>query len=141
MRPAPARPAPPAGGLLADLAAVLRSMWQRTPPQSMAMALHAFATLTFTPHELLDAAAEHMALHLPHYTPQAAAVVAWSFGRLGVHPCRGLPEGGPCTPVSAAAAAPALPCWWNAAQHIPHAAGPLIALPRCPTLLRRTARP
>ena len=38
----------------------------------MAMVLHAYASLSFTPHELLDAAAEHMALHLPEYDAQAS---------------------------------------------------------------------
>lgn len=113
-----------AGGLLSDLATVLRSMWQRMPPQvggtlqgrlnytstqpscacpsfahapnrdplaachmplisdtaclpvalqSMAMVLRSYAALNFTPHELLDAAAEHMAMNLPQYSTQARA--------------------------------------------------------------------
>ena len=54
------------------------------PPQSMAMVLHSYASLNFTPHELLDAAAEHMALNLPHYSTQARAgrVAAGWCGRM-----------------------------------------------------------
>ncbi|KAL4430985.1 hypothetical protein ABPG75_006241 [Micractinium tetrahymenae] len=86
------------GALLADLAGVLRSMWERLPPQSAAMVLHSYASQQFTPHELLDAAAEHLAAHLAGYEPQSVAMAMWSFGKLGVHPGRGLPAGGLCTP-------------------------------------------
>lgn len=105
---------PHAGALLADLATVLRSTWQRMPPQvgicfvwravgrairlpacllcdphlsthnyatpppsaarmqSMSMVLHSFALQRFTPHELLDVAAEHLAEHMPEYSPQVS---------------------------------------------------------------------
>lgn len=64
------------------------------------MALHSFAVQGYTPHELLDVAADHLAERLPQYTPQSVANILWALGRLGVHPGRGLPGGGPCTPVS-----------------------------------------
>ena len=79
----------------------------------MAMALHSFAVQGFTPHELLDVAAEHLAGRLPRYNPQSVANILWALGRLGVHPGRGLPDGGPCTPVSAGrgrACSRLLPC-------------------------------
>lgn len=66
----------------------------------MAMALHSYAQQQYTPHELLDVAAEHLVYGLPAYSPQAVATVMWAFGKLQVHPGRGLPGGGPCTPVS-----------------------------------------
>lgn len=68
-------PPPPAGALLADLAGVLRSMWDRLPPQSAAMVLHSYAHQQFTPHELLDAAAEHLAARLDDYEPQVGGWV------------------------------------------------------------------
>lgn len=52
--------------------------------QSMAMVLRSYATLNFTPHELLDAAAEHMALNLPQYSTQASTA--------GPAPLRLLPQ-------------------------------------------------
>eukprot|EP00887_Chlorella_sp_A99_P005485 scaffold1.g5485.t1 len=86
------------GGLLDALALALRDAVPAMPPQSLALALHAYASQRHTPHEVLDAAAEHMAARLEDYPPQATAMMLWSFAKLGVHPGRGLPGGGPTTP-------------------------------------------
>ena len=96
----PARP-PGAGALLSELALAFRRLLPGVEPQSLAMALHAYATLGFTPHELLDGAAEHMAARLGSYPPQSAATVVWAFAKLGLHPGRGLPGGGVLTDVRA----------------------------------------
>lgn len=79
---------------LSELELVLRRQLGSTPPQSLAMTLHGFATLGVTPHELLDGAVQHMAVHLHDYPPQSVASSVWSLAKMGVHPGRGLPEGG-----------------------------------------------
>lgn len=81
--------------MLDELALVLRRQLARTPPQSLAMALAAYARLGYTPYELVDGAAEHLAAGLQAgYPPQSVVNLVWAFAKLGVHPGRGLPEGG-----------------------------------------------
>lgn len=48
------------------------------------------------PVELLEPAAEHIAQHLStSYSPRALSTAIWSFGKMEIHPGRGLPGGGP----------------------------------------------
>lgn len=85
----------PSGAFWENVASCATNSLVDMKPTELSGLLASFATIGHTPTELLEPAAEHVARHMSSYPPRYLATALWAFGKLGIHPGRGVPDGGP----------------------------------------------